>query len=145
MTDRQETTWCVDCGARFTADETKGVYACPKCGSESVPCHTAQDLRVEVNWHELRILGIWAENYARQCAGKPDARNEKMPATVLAICRRLQRQHPDLTPLTLSEEIARLPKALEDAGIAFGGMETNVPRPQPLVVNGSGAVGHVGD
>jgi len=138
MVDRLEVQWCVDCGARFTAEEVEGCFACPSCGSESVPCDAAKDVRVEANWHELRILGIWAENHARHCAARPGNGGEKMPRTVLAIWRRLQRQHPGFAPLTLSEEIAGLPAALDR-----GQIESNVPRPEPVPVNGPGAVGHV--
>lgn len=140
---RKETMWCIDCGARFTDEEIKG-WGCPTCGSQGVPCGTDQDVTVEINWHELRVLVIWAENYAASCkrnAGA-DRSSEKMPLTVSAIARRLQRQHPDLTPLTLAEEIAALPAALDKVGIGHGTMETNVPRPTPIQVNGPGAVGH---
>jgi hypothetical protein len=65
-----------------------------------------------------------------------------MPLVVLAITRRLQRQFPEFPPLTLSQEIAELPAKLDEAGIEHGGMETNVPRPAPIPINGPGAVGH---
>jgi hypothetical protein len=141
---RVETMWCTDCGARFTDDETKDCWGCPKCGNQGVPCGVDQDVCVEINWHELRILCIWAENYAQACKAKDRTGldGEKMPLTVLAIARRLQRQYPDYTPLTLSEEIAGLPDALEKAGIECGPIESNVPRPSPVPVNGPGAVGH---
>jgi hypothetical protein len=142
VSDRVERQWCVDCGARFTAQEIEGCFACPKCGSAGVPCSVEQDVRVEVNWDELRILGIWAENHARQCAANPGNGGEKMPRTVQAICRRLQRQFPSFAPLTLSQEIAELPKALEEAGIHHGGVVSNVPRPDLLSIHGPGAVGH---
>lgn len=144
MNEREETLWCVDCGARFTDEEAKNAFACPKCGSEGIPCDTLKDIRVEINWHELRILGIWAEQWARRCAesGGEGMNGEKMPATVTAITRRLQRQYPDFTPLTMSEEFACLAAELEKAGIQHGGVETNVPRPQPIAVNGPGAVGN---
>jgi hypothetical protein len=140
--ERKETMWCTDCGARFTDEEIKG-WGCPKCGSQGVPCGTDQDVAVEVNWHELRILVIWAENYAASCQRNgADKGVEKMPMTVSAIARRLQRQHPNLPALTLAEEIAGLPAALDKAGIGHGTMETNIPRPTPVLVNGPGAVGH---
>lgn len=143
-----EKEWCVDCGARFTEDEIANSSACPKCGSVGIPCDTAQDVRVEVNWHELRILGIWAENWARHCADKAsewDDSGKRMPKTVSAICRRLQAQRRDLIPLTLSEEIAELPRKLAEGKVEISGMETNIAKPPLFVAHGPGAVGHGDD
>ena len=112
MTERKEVIWCTCCGGRFSEEETAGVSCCPKCGNEGVPCSCDQDTTVEINWHELRILAIWAENWARHCKDTPE-----MPLVVQAIARRLQSQHPDFTQLTLSGEIASLPADLAKAGI----------------------------
>lgn len=138
MTERKEVMWCTLCGARFTDDEIKGC-GCPKCGSQGVPCGTDGDVTVEVNWHELHVLCVWSENWARRCKVRG---NDEMPAVVSAIARRLQAQHPQLGQLTLSSEIAMLPAELAKAGISVGPVETNVDRPVLLPVNGPGAVGH---
>ncbi len=140
MITRAETQWCTLCGARFTDEEVEDAFGCPKCGDEGVPCACANDVTVTVNWHELRILGIWAEKWARHCANKPTADSRTMPLKVQAIARRLQRQHPDQPPLTLSQEMAELPAALKRAGIEHGGVESNVPRPSLIPINGPGAV-----
>lgn len=143
MTDRKEVMWCTDCGARFTQEEIKG-WGCPECGSQGLPCDTKKDVTVEVNWHELRILVIWAENWAQHHARKKtDNSSERMPATVTAIARRLQGQHPTLGHLTLSGELASLPSDLAKAGIEVGSVETvGIENPLLLEVNGPGAVGH---
>lgn len=139
---RNEVMWCTDCGARFTQEEIKG-WGCPKCGNQGVPCATEKDVTVEVNWHELHILCVWAENYAQHCKRtSADAGAPGMPNTVHAIARRLQLQHPALDPLTLSGEIAGLGKALADKKIEIGNIETNIPKPPLFPVNGPGAVGH---
>lgn len=143
-TERKEVVWCVDCGARFTQEEIEG-WGCPKCGSQGVPCGVEKDTTVEINWHELRILVIWAENYAQQChRQKVDSSSEGMPVTVQAIARRLQAQHPTFGHLTLSGEIAALPSDLAKAGINVGSVEVhgNIGKPSLLQVNGPGAVGH---
>src|SRR3974390_2998828 len=102
LTDRKEVMWCVDCGARFTQEEIEG-WGCPKCGSQSVPCDVDKDTTVEVNWHELRILVIWAENWAGHCRRQEVDRSSKtMPVTVAAIARRLQGQRPSFGSLTLA-------------------------------------------
>lgn len=141
MTARNETMWCTACGARFTQDEIKG-WGCPKCGDEGVPCGTDRDVKIEVNWHELHILCVWAENFAQSCFEKDPASNKKMPTVVTAIARRLQSQFPQFSPLTLSGEIADLPAALQKSGIKIGSMESTIPRPKPIAVNGPGAVGY---
>ena len=70
MVNRKETTWCTLCGARFTHAEVDGADCCPKCGDKGIPCDPNDDVLVLVNWHELRILGIWAGEF---CAGMSDA------------------------------------------------------------------------
>lgn len=140
MTERVEVMWCTMCGVRITQKEVEG-WGCPKCGDQGIPCDVKQDVRVEVNWHELRILTIWAENYAQRCATNPapGEDNSNMPDTVSAIARRLQRQHPTLTPLTLAEEVTELPSKVK----GVGNIETHgIGRPRPLPVNGPGAIGH---
>jgi predicted nucleic acid-binding Zn-ribbon protein len=141
MTSRVEVVWCIECGARFTDEESKERWGCPKCNSLAIPCHCDADLRVEVNWHELHVLCVWAEQWARLRADK-DSGSKSMPHTVAAIARRLQRQFPDLNALTLSQEVAELPAKLAASGIHSDGMETNIPRPAPILTNGPGAVGH---
>ena len=128
---RVATTWCTLCGARFTDDELKGAVCCPKCGDKGVPCDTALDLFVRVNWHELRVLGIWAENYAHSCDSKDETSH--LTKTVHAITGRLQRQFPGKTPLTLSGEISQLKEHydVQTQGIA---------KTSPIPINGPGAV-----
>lgn len=133
MTERKETMWCTVCGARFTEAEIKG-WGCPKCGNQGVPCGTAGDVKVEVNWHELHVLTCWAERWAE--------RDKEMPKVVTAIARRLSAQHPELPSLTLAGEIAELPVKAQKMGLGIEGITTNIPRPIPIPVNGPGAVGH---
>lgn len=141
LTERKEVMWCVDCGARFAQEEIQG-RGCPKCDSQGVPCGVEQDVAVEINWHELRILVIWAENWAQHCK-RQGAEGVNMTMTVAAIARRLQVQHPAFTSLTLSGEIATLRADLAKKGIEIGKIETNIAKPQLFEVNGPGAVGHV--
>ena len=147
MGDESEMTkpiamWCADCGVRLREDEIKG-WGCPKCGSQGIPCDPAKDVTVEINWHELHILCVWAENYAARCKENPNADDSAagMPRTVAAIASRLQHQWPDLGALTLSGEIAGLPEQLAEQGIEISGIESNIPEPQRFVAIGPGAVG----
>jgi len=64
----------------------------------------AQDMSIKINWHELRILTIWADNYARL------HKESTMPQTVAAIVKQLELQRPDGTygPLTIMGELQEL-------------------------------------
>ena len=143
MSERKEVMWCTVCGARFAQEEIKG-WGCPKCGNQGIPCGCDGDVRVEINWHELHILTVWAENWAQQSARRdpPDPQAKDMPKVIAAIARRLSQQHPTMPQLTLSGEIAELPVKLQEMGMGATGVSTNIPRPTPLPVNGPGAVGH---
>lgn len=134
--------WCTECGVRLTQTEIKG-WGCPKCGNTGIPCSPDKDVFVEVNWHELRILTMWAENYAHFHASKDGANDisKNMPKIVYAIARRLEHQWPEMGALTFSGEIAELPELLEQKGISIGKIETNAPRSSPVITLGPGAVG----
>jgi hypothetical protein len=134
--DRNETTWCVLCGRRFVEEEIADASCCPACQYKGTPCATDRDLRVEINWHELRILGIWAENYASQIA-KTDQNSNQFVQTIHAITRRIEAQYPEYIPLTLSGELGLVAKD-------YGKIETQgIAKPTLIPVNGSGAVGHI--
>ena len=98
---------CTDCEGEFTEEQIAGASSCPGCGSVCIPCDPANDVQVTINWHELRILGVWAENWAL----KHRDSDPRMCATIKTIARRLERQHPKRTPLTLTGEIAEIPGA----------------------------------
>lgn len=91
--------FCTTCGHRVGSFE--GLKACPACGSAGIHCADANQVDVNVNWHELHILCVWAENFARQ---------HDLQTTVFTIARRLQAQHPDRHPLTLAGELGDLAK-----------------------------------
>lgn len=91
--------FCVNCGHRVESFD--GLSACPKCGSTGVPCPDDSQVTVSVNWQELRVLGIWAENYQRTL---------KDGGPVYAIAKRLEAQHPTRAPLTLAGELGQLAK-----------------------------------
>ena len=130
-TTRIEVQWCTACGKRFTSRELVAVHACPACGSKGVPCATSEDVQVFINWHELRILGIWATNWAARF----DETMSDSKLTLQGILGRLERQYPDNPPLTLFAELQLIRKSGE-----FGAIETNV-KPTPLVpIYGPGAV-----
>lgn len=130
--------WCLDCGKRFTAEDVVDAKACPACGSDGVPCTTVQDVIVEVNWHELRCLGIWADNWC-------GAQAQEARKTVQSILHRLERQYPTLTPLTMGGEIRQVREAIAKGDLQASGIEQVGGTPAvelPVIVNGPGAVGY---
>jgi predicted nucleic acid-binding Zn-ribbon protein len=108
------TTGCVNCGEWFTEAEVENATCCPKCGNAGVPMSPKENVTVEINWHELRILCIWAENHARRIEEK----------AVYAIADRLQQQHPSKTPLTLSGELRQIGEKYK--------VEASIPLDGPL-------------
>ena len=108
---------CVTCNKEFTEEELRGANACPFCGDKGIPCTIKDDVTIKINWHELRILTIWAENWE----GHFSQKENKKSITIACIARRLQHQFPDKTPLTLAGEI----EGLKDSGL-MSDIKTNV-------------------
>ena len=116
---------CTDCGSEFADSQCEGATACPACGASSVPCNTAKDLSLKINWHELRILTIWSDNWAR---AKCDAGSQR---TLASILRRLDAQRPEgWPPLTLSGEIRELQAEGYNAELRDGQGNVIVPSPK---------------
>jgi len=124
--------WCTTCGARFTKEEVAKVSGCPKCKTTSIPCDPAQDYKIEINWHELRLLGIWATHWANE-----QKFPEESKKTLRGIIGRLERQHPNELPLTLGGEI----RQLRQSGLVTD-IETDIPSEGFVEVHGPGAVGY---
>lgn len=92
--------FCAECGQRY--DTFEGLSRCVTCGTAGLPCPDKWQVTVSVNWHELRILCMWAEAHQRTL---PDTR------VVFAIANRLEAQHPELAkydPLTLARELGQM-------------------------------------
>lgn len=100
---RDKTTRCTHCYAEFTNEELEGANCCPNCQSTGVPCDISEDVTIKINWHELRILGLWADNYAHSVTMPEESKQ-----IVAKIIQRLEAQHPTMTPLTLTGEIRKL-------------------------------------
>lgn len=119
---------CVRCNSGFTAAQIVGATGCPNCGSHAIPSNPKQDAMISVNVHELRILGIWAENHAVAEDNKhlDDAHREQMKDTVNAICDRIRAQLAAQgldAPLTLSAEMKQLQAAGIEATLFRDGRE----------------------
>lgn len=123
--------FCTECGVHIASFD--GLSECPKCKTRGIPCDDADQVTVSINWHELHILCVWAENYQRARLSQ---------RTVYAIASRLEAQHPTRTPLTLARELGVLAKdyevRVEDAALRHDiatetGEEVGlyVPPPEP--------------
>ncbi len=87
-----------------------------------------KDVTITVNVHELRILGIWAENYAVSCDNHhlDDAGYEPLKDTIKAITDRLRAQLRELgkdAPLTLSAEFKQIEQEYPSAEFYRDGKE----------------------
>lgn len=120
-----KTTRCTDCAAEFSDEELEGVSACPTCGTKSLPSAIADDVDLRINWHELRILTIWASNHASEhLKDKPGSR------TLSSIIKRLEAQFPDRLPLTIFGEIRHVSRELDTEVTLFErGTVTVIPKP----------------
>jgi len=101
--------FCTDCG--FKLESFENLEKCPNCDSSSVPCDYKDQVDVNINWHELRILCIWAEQW-----GHMQEKEGSIGAsgTIYTIAHKIQCQHPNMKlPLTLSSEITSLKKILQ--------------------------------
>lgn len=67
----------------------------------------AEDVTIKINIHELRILGIWAENHAVTVDNKnlDNPAHKSLKETVNLIAELIERQLPGSHPLTLSREL----------------------------------------
>lgn len=112
-----KTVRCTICGNEFTDKEIEFVGSCPSCSTKSLPCAISDDVNIKINWHELHILVVWAENWARKidndhsANGIADLFNHLY--TVMVIAQRLQRQCPNKNALTLFGEIKDIRNYLE--------------------------------
>lgn len=119
MTDDPKTVRCTMCRTEFTDVEVEGANACPVCHRPQLPMRIADDVTVAVNWHEIRILGMWAENWAIK------ANDESMVRSVRIITSLIQQQHPDKPPLTLSGEMREWRHQAQEMG---GSLQLSDPR-----------------
>lgn len=101
--------FCTTCSFKIASFD--GLTCCPNCGSKGVPCGVENQVTVEVNTHELRLLCIWAEHYGNQI---------KNADVIYGIAARLRRQLPKDLCLTMADEFGELKRM----GFSF---ETNHP------------------
>lgn len=104
------TVRCTLCGAEFTDEQIRDATCCPNCRHTGVPMAIADDVQVRINWHELRILVMWAHWWAERHKTEHPA----MVPVVASIAERIAEQHLDKGPLTFAGDIS---KAREELGL----------------------------
>lgn len=112
---------CLECDGEFSEEDIAGKTACPKCAAQVPPVDPKNDVTVKLNWHELRILGCFADNWAREKCGPRQVR------TLAGIFDRLEAQHPGRTPLSLAREVREIQADHPNATLLDGSGNPIVP------------------
>jgi len=121
--NEEKTIRCTKCYEEFSEEETKNVSRCPKCGSKGLPMLINQDVQIKINWHELRILCNWAENWAE---AKCDQDSRSM---LEAMVDRLDKYRPEGgTALTLTREVKDLQEMYPETTLVRGDTVLVPPR-----------------
>jgi len=101
--------FCIKCGVEVESFE--GLSCCPACKTVYSPCCFRDQMNVNINIQELRVLCMWAERWVNVM------KNEQTQATSAEVLRsiatRLSKQLPKETCLLLSDEL----KAIKDKGL----------------------------
>lgn len=98
---------CLVCGHEAHLQAGQEVEACPTCGDRlGTPADLDKTLTIRITEHELRVLTMWADNYARSINYQFVTRN---------ILDRLATQTS--ISLSWSQEIADLRAALPEAEV----------------------------
>jgi hypothetical protein len=105
---------CLACRSEFTEEQIKGANACPACNNPGVPMDPRRDAEITINPHELRILTIWASNWAEEKCDDSARRSLK------GILGALRQQLPGVS-LTMLDELKDVAAAGHDVQMIKGG------------------------
>lgn len=109
--------FCTSCG--FEVESFEGLDKCPSCDTDGIPCKWSNQIDININWHELRILVMWAEFHWNKSIKDGNAN------PIYSIVERIRKQHPErisTNPLTLASEVQQIVDSAK-----FGKVEHNVP------------------
>jgi hypothetical protein len=102
---------CLACGEASTVEPEDDVRGCPKCGDTGMPADLDDAVNLHITKHELRILTMWASNYA----GLIEEKHSGSVRAVQTICDRLGTQVS--VPLTMAQEIADVRAAFTESAV----------------------------
>lgn len=105
----QPAGFCTLCSFKITSFDR--LTACPRCGTTGKPCGAEDQFTISINYHELRVLCMWSENWADRHGTKETATEEdkRMPDVVKAIAARLRPQLPEgKRSITMRDEFSEL-------------------------------------
>ena len=79
--------FCIECG--YIVNSFDGLSSCPMCNSTSIPCSWKDQVNISINWHELRIIIMWAENWWNK------TKKEEQMNPVFGVAERIRKQYPE--------------------------------------------------
>ena len=108
----EKTVRCTVCRSEFTGSEIEGKVSCLRCGTNLMPEAIEDDVELTINKRAIRILTIWASNWAeKHCP--PECMEE-----IDRIISGISDQVPGIT-LSMRDEIHQLADGF-DRGAAEG-------------------------
>ena len=100
--------FCIQC--RQEIESFEGLDCCPFCQTRETPCDYGADVILVINWHELRILCLWAMFHAK--AQKREIQSG-MIHTLRGIFTRIKSLRKEKwPPIELDEELQELSNKL---------------------------------
>ncbi len=110
----KKTMRCTAC--RVIVEDSPQLSCCPNCKTTDLPQYIENDIPIVINTHDLHILFVWAENWARQIDGdKPDTKHSRL---IDKLSRLVEAQMPadKWKPLTLTRELRDLRENMLNVG-----------------------------
>jgi hypothetical protein len=113
---------CIRCSEEFEDKELIDLSfdECPKCGGPGSPMLISQDIQLSINWNELRILTIYASNWA-------ESLDDDCKIDLMSILKRLEKYRPEgASALTIVGEFKEMQKYFPNSELWMDG-EVIVP------------------
>lgn len=102
---------CTLCRVEIPENEIpQDASCCPQCGSKGLPQFVDHDVDIRINWHDLRVLCIWAKNWEDQMISRGQYDD---PSVIDAISRQISKYRPsDAASLSIFGELQELAETL---------------------------------
>lgn len=115
---------CLRCREITGASEGHSLNACPACGNTNPPADADDTVTITLTTHELRILTIWASNWAEAHTDKPEGQDS--PRVIAGILDGIGQYTS--APLSLRQEVADVRAAFPDSEVTLyrDGEETDI-------------------